>query len=190
MALPVTITHVSDPTTLALGDIAPTFSLPQTDGRTADLGNLPDARAIAVVFWCNHCPYVGAWLGRLNDLAEQLADRGLVVICVNSNDADTYPADSFENMVERVRQTGTVFRYAHDATQEVARAYGAQRTPEVFLLDSDRRLRYRGAIDDNVSVAAEAKKHYLKDALEALGKGAKIKTKSTPAMGCSIKRNS
>ena len=186
MALPVTITHVSDPTTLAIGDIAPTFSLPQTDGRTADLGNLPDARAIAVVFWCNHCPYVGAWLGRLNDLAEQLADRGLVVICVNSNDADTYPADSFENMVERVRQTGTVFRYAHDATQEVARAYGAQRTPEVFLLDSDRRLRYRGAIDDAVQ-PGDVTRTWLHDAALAVMRGQDVVVTETPAVGCSVK---
>ncbi len=171
---------------LSIGDIAPTFSLPQTDGRTCDLSGLTGARAIAVVFWCNHCPYVNAWLGRLNDLAEELADRGLVVVCVNSNDAATYPADSFEGMMEKVRQTGTVFRYAHDATQEVARAYGAERTPEVFLLDADRRLRYRGAIDDSTQPEGVTAR-WLRDAALAVMRGQDVATTETPAVGCSVK---
>jgi len=171
---------------LSVGDIAPAFSLPQTDGRTCDLTDLPGARAIAVVFWCNHCPYVNAWLGRLNDLAEELADRGLIVVCVNSNDAGTYPADSFDNMVEKVRQTGTVYRYAHDATQEVARAYGAERTPEVFLLDADRRLRYHGAIDDSTEPAGVTSR-WLRDAALAVLRGQDVQVTDTPAVGCSVK---
>ncbi len=171
---------------LAIGDTAPGFTLPLTDGRTVDLAELPGAQAIAVVFWCNHCPYVNAWLGRLNDLAEELADRGLVVICINSNDAVTYPADSFDAMVEKVRQTGTVFRYAHDDTQEVARAYGAERTPEVFLLDADRRLRYRGAIDDAVQ-PDDVTERWLRDAALAVMRGQPVAVAETPAVGCSVK---
>ncbi len=171
---------------LAIGDTAPTFTLPLTDGRMVDLADLPGAQAIAVVFWCNHCPYVNAWLGRLNDLAEELADRGLVVVCINSNDAVTYPADSFDAMVERVRQTGTVFRYAHDETQEVARAYGAERTPEVFLLDSERRLRYRGAIDDSTDPDGVTER-WLRDAALAVMRGQDVATPETPAVGCSVK---
>lgn len=171
---------------LSVGDIAPSFSLPQTDGRTCDLTDLPGARAVAVVFWCNHCPYVNAWLGRLNDLAEELADRGLVVVCVNSNDADTYPADSFGSMVDKVRQTGTVFRYAHDATQEVARAYGAERTPEVFLLDAERRLRYHGAIDDSTQPEGVTAR-WLRDAALAVLRGQDVQVTETPAVGCSVK---
>jgi peroxiredoxin len=177
---------VSSAPALAMGDTAPGFVLPLTDGRTVDLSDLPDAQAIAVVFWCNHCPYVNAWLGRLNDLAEELADRGLVVICINSNDAVTYPADSFDAMVERVRQTGTVFRYAHDETQDVARAYGAERTPEVFLLDADRRLRYRGAIDDSTEPGGVTEQ-WLRDAALAVMRGQDVAVTETPAVGCSVK---
>jgi len=171
---------------LSVGDIAPPFSLPQTDGRTCDLTDLPGARAVAVVFWCKHCPYVNAWLGRLNDLAEELADRGLVVVCVNSNDADTYPADSFGHLVEEVRQTGTAFRYAHDATQEVARAYGAERTPEVFLLDAKRRLRYHGAIDDSTQPEGVTAR-WLRDAALAVLRGQDVQVTEMPAVGCSVK---
>ncbi|MBM3635271.1 MAG: thioredoxin family protein [Actinobacteria bacterium] len=177
---------VSRAPAISVGDTVPGFVLPLTDGRTVDLSDLPGAQAIAVVFWCNHCPYVNAWLGRLNDLAEELADRGLVVICVNSNDAVTYPADSFDAMVERVRQTGTVFRYAHDETQDVARAYGAERTPEVFLLDADRRLRYRGAIDDSTEPGGVTQQ-WLHDAALAVLRGQDVAVTETPAVGCSVK---
>lgn len=168
------------------GDIAPDFTLPQTDGRSVSLDALADARAIAVVFWCNHCPYVKAWTDRMNDLAEQMAERGLVVVAINSNDARRYPEDSFDQMIERVRDTGTAFRYAHDATQEIARAYGAERTPEVFLLDSERRLRYHGAIDDCTEPAGVTA-HWLRDAVEAVIAGRQPDPFETEAVGCTIK---
>jgi peroxiredoxin len=171
---------------LAIGDPAPGFVLPAVGGRQVSLDALADKDAVAVVFSCNHCPYVQAWEDRLNDVAREYADRGVAVVAVNSNDAGLYPADSFEAMGERAGEKGFVFPYAHDESQEVARAYGATRTPEVFLLDRDRRVAYHGAIDDSVD-PEDVNVSYLRHALEALLAGARPQTEETPAVGCTVK---
>jgi peroxiredoxin len=171
-------------TALAPGQTAPSFSLPTTAGGTAALEEMP-AGPVVVTFWCNHCPYVRAWEDRFIALAGDYAGRASFV-AINANDAERYPTDSFEDMAARATERGYNFPYAHDASQEVARAYGAERTPEVFLLDADRRVAYHGAIDDSHEPAGVSTP-YLREALDALLEGGAPAVADTPPVGCTIK---
>ena len=144
------------------------------------------APATVVVFTCNHCPYALAWHDRIAQVARDYAARGVRVLAVNSNDATRYPKDSLEVMRERVAREDWPMPYLHDATQEVAREYGAKVTPDVFVLDAEGRLRYRGAPDgdyDNPGQRAE----WLRDALDAVLGGAILARPETKPVGCSIK---
>jgi peroxiredoxin len=171
---------------LALGEPGPPFALPAVGGDQVALEDLADRAAVAVVFSCNHCPYVRAWEDRLNDIARDYASRGVAVVAINSNDAASYPADSFDAMAERAREKGFVFPYAQDAGQEVARAYGASRTPEVFLLDGAGRLAYHGAIDDSTEPEA-VRMPYLRQALDAVLAGQAPPAAETGVVGCTVK---
>jgi peroxiredoxin len=167
---------------LALGDPAPSFSLPGVDGgrhSTAD----HEGRPLAVVFSCCHCPYVVAWEDRLNDVARAYDGRAGVLV-VNSNAG--YLGDSLEDMEERARKKSFAFPFLYDETQEVAESYGASRTPEVFLFDSDHRLAYHGTPDSDHQDPAGAKP-YLADALEAVLAGREPKVQEVPPVGCTIK---
>jgi peroxiredoxin len=170
---------------LAVGDPAPAFALPTTDGGTVALESLPADRLVAVTFWCNHCPYVRAWEDRLMEIAGEYADR-VATVAINANDAARYPADSFEDMAARAIEKGYPFPYAHDESQEVARAYDAVRTPEVFLLDRDRRVAYHGAIDDSTETH-QVRAAYLVEAIEALLGGRAPAVAETAPVGCTIK---
>lgn len=171
--------------TLAIGEAAPEFTLPTTDGGIATADAAGSGRPLVVAFWCNHCPYVRAWEDRFNELAREYSDR-VRFVAINANDPGAYPADSFEAMVERSREKGFFFDYAFDESQAVARAYGAERTPEVFVFGADDGLAYHGAIDD--STDPEAARHpYLREALEALLAGRAPDVADTPAVGCTIK---
>src|SRR2546425_9036274 len=119
--------------TLALATEAPTFDLPGVDGRNHSLGGYADAPLLAVVWACNHCPYVQAWEGRMIELQREFGDRGFRLVAISSNDADNYPEDSFERMKERAAAQGFNFDYLYDEDQSVLAEYGAERTPEVFL---------------------------------------------------------
>jgi hypothetical protein len=160
------------------------FSLPDTDGTEHSPG---DAPATAVIFTCNHCPYALAWHDRILDVASDYAERGVRVLLVNSNDAERYPADSYEAMKERVAADGGWSApYLRDESQDVARAYGAQTTPDVFVLDSDLGLRYRGAPDADYrdrSLDAE----WLREALDAVLAGEDPPRAETQPVGCSVK---
>jgi peroxiredoxin len=171
--------------TVSIGQEAPDFDLPDTEGRSwsADSAEAP---ATAVVFTCNHCPYALAWHERIADVARDYAERGVRVLAINSNDAERYPRDSFEAMRNRVRAEDWPMPYLHDAEQTVARAYGARTTPDVFILDSQRRLRYRGAPDgDHDDPGQQAK--WMRSALDALLVGDAPQTPETKPVGCSIK---
>ena len=172
--------------TLALGSQAPPFALPGVDGRDHALDEYAEAPALAVVWSCNHCPYVQAWEDRMVAIQRDYADRGVRLVAVNSNDADAYPEDSFPEMKARAERQGFNFDYLFDADQSVARAYGPERTPEVFLFDADRRLVYHGAIDDSRDERAVGS-HYLRDALEAVLAGSEPRVAETPPVGCSVK---
>lgn len=172
--------------TLTRGAQAPDFSLPAVDGSTRTLADYGDADALAIVQSCNHCPYVQAWEGRMSEIQSDYADRGFRLVAVNSNDAAVYPEDSFEAMVARAREQGFTFDYLYDESQDLARRLGAERTPEVFLFDGERRLVYHGAIDDSRDEAAVGE-HYLRDAIEAVLSGDAPAVEETPAVGCTVK---
>jgi peroxiredoxin len=166
---------------LALGDAAPAFTLPGVDGRDHALSEW-DGRPVAVVFSCVHCPYVVAWEERLNAVARDYESRaGLVAI--NSND---HLGDRFEDMAARAEERGFVFPFLRDESQEVARAYGPARTPEVFLFDAEHRLVYHGAPDSDYT-DAEGAEPWLRLALDAALAGRTPEPAETPPVGCSVK---
>jgi peroxiredoxin len=162
------------------------FDLPGVDGRNHTLEEYADAPVLVLIQSCNHCPYVLAWEGRINDLAREYADRGVRFVAINSNDAEAYPQDSFEAMVEHAREAGYVFDYLYDESQEVARALGSERTPECFVYDAERRLVYHGAVDDNRDEHAVTQR-YLRDAIEAVLAGTAPPVAETPPVGCTVK---
>jgi AhpC/TSA family len=173
---------------IALGAPAPPFELPDTSGDVHLLGEpSPEVRATVVYWTCNHCPYALAWQGRLHQVARDYSPKGVRFLAINSNDPSRYPADSPEAMRERVEQEGGwPSPYLHDASQAVARSFGAERTPEVFVFDRDLRLRYRGAPDadyDDPSLNAD----WLRDALDALLAGEALSHPQTEPVGCTIK---
>jgi peroxiredoxin len=165
---------------------APDFTLPGVDGRTHSLADYADAEVLVLVQSCNHCPYVLSWEGRINRLQAEYADRGVRIVLVCSNDATTHPADSFDAMVEHAREASYVVDYLHDEDQSLARALGSERTPEVFVFDADRRLRYHGAVDDDRDEHA-ASRHYLRDALDAVLDGRDPPVADTAPVGCTVK---
>ena len=172
--------------TLTLGTEAPSFDLPGVDGSNHALDDYADAEVLALVQSCNHCPYVQAWEGRMNAIQRDYADKGFRLVAINSNDAEAYPEDSFDEMRARAEREGFVFDYLYDEDQSVARALGAERTPEVFLFDRDRRLVYHGAIDDSRDDGA-VQRHYLREAIEAALRRKPPPEAETPAVGCSVK---
>jgi peroxiredoxin len=168
---------------LAHGDTAPPFELPGIDGTLHGLADF-EAQPVAVIFSCVHCPYVVAWEDRINDIAREYSDRaGLVAI--NSNAG--YLGDSIEDMRQRSDEKGFVFPFLYDETQEVASAYGAVRTPEVFLFDADHRLAYHGTPDSDHRDPENADP-YLRRALDAVLDGGQPEPAEVPAVGCTIKR--
>lgn len=172
---------------LKIGDAAPGFELPGVDGKIHALAGLSAGQqATAVVFMCNHCPYVLAWLDRLVAVAQDYAPQGVALVGINANDAIKYPADSFPAMQQLARERRLPFPYLHDESQAVAATYGAVRTPEIFLFDGGLRLRYHGAPDENYDDPA-AGAHYLRDALDAVLAGHEPPVADTPPVGCTIK---
>ncbi|MBI4355689.1 MAG: thioredoxin family protein [Candidatus Omnitrophica bacterium] len=172
---------------LKLGHTAPPFSLPGVDGRSYSLNSFSDAPAIVVIFMCNHCPYVKATIDRIIALSRDYADRGVAVVGINSNETINHPEDSFDNMKRWAAQKEFNFPYLRDETQQVARAYGAERTPHIFLFDHERTLRYTGAIDDNTQEPSKVKRRYLREAIDAILAKKAPKEAETHAIGCSIK---
>lgn len=179
---------------LPLGTPAPDFHLPAAnpsvddrgDGLTRRLADYADARALVVVFTCNHCPYVHAVEDRLIALARETAARGVAFVAISANDADAYPADSFEAMAARAAEKGYPFPYLYDETQAVARAYDAACTPDFYLFDDVRRLVYRGRLDDGRPGRPPTTTD-LADAIAATLDGRKPAATQHPSMGCSIK---
>ena len=168
--------------TLKRGDTAPPFSLPDLDGGSVSPSDY-DGKPFAVVFSCCHCPYVIAWEDRVNDVAREYDGRaGLVA--VNSNAG--YLGDSPDDMRGRAEEKGFVFPFLYDETQDVARTYGATRTPEVFVFDGEHRLVYHGAPDSDHQ-DTEGAEPYLRRALEAAVAGSQPEAADTPPVGCTIK---
>lgn len=163
------------------------FSLKGTEGKVHEPEDYAAARVLGVIFTCNHCPYAQAWEGRLIQSQRDYAGRGVQFLLINSNDPAKYPADNFEQMQQRATDKQYPFPYLFDATQEVAKQYGATRTPEIFLFDAGRVLRYHGAPDDNYEDAKAVRQSYLRDAIEAVLAGKTPAITETKPVGCSIK---
>jgi peroxiredoxin len=167
-----------------IGEPAPSFSLPDTDGAMHEPGGAP---ATVVVFTCNHCPYALAWHERIVTLARDYCDRAVKVLAINPNDAERYPRDSTEAMRARV-QAGEFedVPYLCDETQQVAHAYDAKTTPDVFVLDAEGVLRYRGAPDADYEDPSQDAA-YLRAALDAVLAGREPDLTETKPVGCSVK---
>jgi peroxiredoxin len=172
---------------LKIGEPAPRFSLQGVDGATYDLARFAGKPVLVVVFSCNHCPYVQAYEDRLMAIQRDYADRGVQLIAINSNDDTAYPEDNLEGMMARAKSKGFNFPYLRDASQDVARAYGATHTPQLFVFDRQRHLRYTGKVDDNWQDPRAVRRQYLREALDALLGDAGPKEAETHAIGCTIK---
>jgi len=172
---------------MPVGTSAPPFALPGVDGNIHSLQSFADAELLVVVFTCNHCPYAIACEDRLIALQSDYQDKGVQLVAINPNDAVGYPDDSFGKMKERAQAKGFNFPYLRDESQEVARAYDAACTPDIFVFDRDRKLLYNGRIDDNWQESENVTRHELRELLDAALQGKDVDFAHTPSMGCSIK---
>lgn len=172
---------------IPLGTGMPYFELNDPDGRTFQGERLNGDKGLLVVFTCNHCPYAQAVWPRLIRLAGLAKDLGIETVAVNPNIHPNYPEDSPEKMKEKIEELGIGFPYLVDETQETARAFKAQCTPDVYLFNQEQKLVYHGRIDDNWQDEARVTKEELKEAIENLAHGKPISPTQRPSMGCSIK---
>ena len=172
---------------ISLGTPAPDFSLPGTDGRTWSLSDFNKSKLLVVMFICNHCPYVKAIQQRLVQLQSEYITEDVQLVGISSNDVKTYPEDSFEMMKKVADEQGYNFPYLYDETQEVAKAYSAVCTPDIFVFEKERKLVYRGRLDDNWKEPENVCSRDLKKALDHLLNNEEISFEQIPSMGCSIK---
>lgn len=173
-----------------VGDKAMDFKLKNIDQKLVSLSNYPDAKGFVVIFTCNSCPYAQAYQDRIVAIDKKYKPQGYPVIAINPNDPDMAPEDSFDQMVTVAEKKGFTFPYLIDEKQEVYKAYGATRTPHVYLLQkkgSDLVVQYIGTIDDNYKDASLVKTAYLANALDAVMAGKSPEPSSTKAIGCGIK---
>jgi thiol-disulfide isomerase/thioredoxin len=172
--------------TLHPGDRLPPFAaLPGVDGRLHDVA-ASTAEVLIVVFSCNHCPYVQAYEARMIALQRDYA-RSVELVAINANDETNYPDDRFDRMVERHREVGMNYAYLRDASQEAAAAFGATHTPQFFVFDRSRTLRYSGKLDDNWKEPEKVSARYVRDAVDALLAGREVPVAETFSIGCTIK---
>ncbi|EQD51350.1 thiol-disulfide isomerase or thioredoxin [mine drainage metagenome] len=171
---------------LKAGDRAPAFELQGVDGRTYSLESFRSPYLV-VMFWCNHCPYVRAWEGRVIALAERYRDKGVGFVLINANDARAYPEDSLENMIRHATEQRYPFPYLVDDAQAIARAYGARVTPHPMLFGPDRTLRFQGRIDNDHQHPERVTERYLETAIEQALAGQPVVPSELSVTGCSIK---
>jgi peroxiredoxin len=176
-------------TMLALGTKAPEFELPDvTTGRTVSLNDFGDRRALLVMFLCRHCPYVAHVRSGIAQLGRDYADANIGIVAIGSNDPAAHPEDAPDGLAGEALEAGYTFPYLYDETQEVAKAYTAACTPDLFLFDADRALVYRGQFDDSrpsngLPVTGES----LRAAIDAVLDGRPVSEDQRPSIGCSIK---
>ena len=173
--------------TLELGAQAPGFSLPATDGNTYSLADFADAKVLVIFFTCNHCPYVIGSDELTRETVEKFAPRGVRFVGINSNSPNTYEEDSFENMVKRMAEYNFPWLYLYDAIQDIARAYGALRTPHFYVFDEQRKLIYTGRAVDNPRDTTKVTINDLENALKEHLAGRPITTPVTNPIGCNVK---
>ena len=176
---------LTESTMVKLGSVAPYFNLPDTLGKNVSIEDF-DSELLIIVFTCNHCPYAKAVEERLIKLGKEY-NNDVDFVLISSNDSENYPEDSPKKMAERHTEKGYPFPYLYDETQEVAKAYSAVCTPDIFLYNEDRKLEYRGRIDDNWQNPEQVEREELKMAIEAVLNGKTIDFEQKPSMGCNIK---
>ena len=175
-------------TMLTLGTEAPDFSLPDTNGKNVSRDQAAGEKGLLVMFICNHCPFVIHVREQLAQLGKDYMPQGIGVVAISANDISTHPQDSPEKMAQEVKTAGYTFPYLYDESQQVAQAYRAACTPDFFLFDSDKKLAYRGQLDDsrpgnNKPVTGKD----LRAALDAVLAGGPVSDQQLPSMGCNIK---
>jgi peroxiredoxin len=173
--------------TLAIGEKAPDFSLPATDGDNYSLADFADAKVLVIFFTCNHCPYVIGSDEVTRKTVEKFAPHGVRFVAINSNSPNTYEEDSFDNMIKRMAKYKFPWLYLYDATQDIAVAYGALRTPHFYVFDDQRKLIYTGRVVDNPRDTTKATVNDLENALEEYLAGKPITTPVTNPIGCNVK---
>lgn len=174
-------------TTVRLGEIMPAFELADPSGRRRAFGSLFGPKGLLVVFTCNHCPYAIAVWPRLVRLAADAERLGIGAAAVNPNIHPGYPEDAPARMADKIREWNIPFPYLVDESQDAARAWKAQCTPDPYLLDASGRLVYHGRIDDDWKDEAKVSRRELRDAVQALAAGRPVSAEQPPSMGCSIK---
>ena len=173
---------------LPLGSPAPDFCLPDLDGKNVALADFRDARALLIVFMCNHCPFVKHVAEELARLSKEYQARGVGVVGINANDADQYPEDSPQEMQREARERGYTFPYLYDLTQATAQAYRAACTPDFFLFDQDHKLVYRGRLDSSrPGSGTPVTGQDLRAALDLVLAGQPVPEEQYPSIGCNIK---
>jgi len=175
------------------GDNAVGFSLKNVDETTVSLSDYSDQKGVIIVFTCNPCPFSKAYEQRIISLHQSYASQGFPVVAINPNDVAISPDDSFARMKERADEQKYPFPYLKDETQEIYKAYGASRTPHIFLLQNNGgkfKVAYIGSIDDNAMDAASVTEKYLESAIAALISGRSPDPATTKAIGCTIKTKS
>jgi peroxiredoxin len=173
-----------------IGDPVEDFTLLNVDNKMVSLTDFPEADGFIVVFTCNHCPFAKMYENRIIELDKKYDEYGYPVIAIQPNDPTKVPEDSFVNMKARSDKMSYTFPYLYDETQEIAKAYGATKTPHVYVLDKvgeELILKYIGGIDDNPKEAEAVTKTYVEDAIEALIDGNEVPLSETKAIGCTIK---
>ncbi len=173
--------------TLQIGESAPNFNLPATDGKTYQLSDFDDAETLVIFFTCNHCPFVLGSNGVTRQTAERFAPHGVRFVGINANSKNTHPTDDFEHMVEEVEKNAFPWVYLRDESQDVARAYGALRTPHFYVFDRDRKLVYTGRGVDNPRDVSQMTVNDLENALEEHVAGKPVSTPLTNPIGCNVK---
>lgn len=172
---------------IELGISCPDFSLLGTDDQHHSLDSYRASPVLVIAFTCNHCPYVQAYEKRLNQWAVHFRSKRVSFVSINSNDDSAYPEDSFAQMKTRAKNLSFQFDYLRDDTQEVAKKFNAACTPEFYVFDQERKLRYHGRLDDNMKDELAVQKFYLRDAIEDLLTGRSVREPQTSAIGCGIK---
>lgn len=185
----LTVTHVDAQMSAGykVGDQAADFSLKNVDGSMVSLADYKGVNGYIVIFTCNTCPYAQMYEDRIIALHTKYASQGYPVVAINPNDPDVKPGDDFAAMQARAKEKKFPFKYLFDAGQKVYPAFGATRTPHIFLLDANRYVRYIGAIDDNAQNPGEVTVKYLENAIAALKAGNNPDPAETKAIGCTIK---
>jgi len=172
------------------GEKARDFKLKNIDGKKVSLSQYKEAKGFIVIFTCNHCPWSQAYEQRIIELDKKYKALGYPVIAINPNDPLVQPEDSFDEMKKRAKKFGYTFPYLVDEGQDVARDYGATRTPHVYILNKEEAglmVRYIGALDDNTEYPDRVSQRYAEDALQDLIEGTYVRNGNTKAVGCTIK---